>query len=124
MGLFDRHTKPVPSFNYRTEAYDYYFARSIQQGVDEIVAAEQAEKFAEIITRNKRLPDAPKPPMSVIEQGVYYANQIASIKREHPDIWDLLTSVAGGIIGGFTGGATVATLQEPPSENIDFDKLQ
>lgn len=123
MGLFDRHTKPVPSFNYRTEAFDYYFARSIEQGVDEIVAAEQAEKFAEIITRNKRLPDAPKPPMSVIEQGVYYANQIASIKREHPDIWDLLTSVAGGIIGGFTGGATAVAIQEPPSENIDFDKL-
>ena len=124
MGLFDKQTRPVPSFNYRTEAFDYYFARSIEQGVDEIVAAEQAEKFAEIVARNKHLPDAPQPPMSVIEKGVYYANQIASIKRDHPDIWDLLTSVAGGLIGGFTGGATVASLQEPPQDKIDFNNLQ
>ena len=123
MGLFDKN-KQVPSFNYRTEAFDYYFSRSIEQGVDEIVAAEQAEKFAEIIARNKHLPDAPKPPMSMIEQGVYYANQIASIKRDHPDIWDLLTSVAGGLIGGFTGGATAVAMQEPPTDKIDFENLQ
>lgn len=123
MGLFDRHNKQIPSFSYRTEAFDYYFSKSIEQGVDEMIAAEQAEKFAEIVARNKRLPDAPKAPMSVIEKGVYYANQIASIKRDHPDIWELVTSVAGGLIGGFTGGATVSALQEPPQEKIDFDQL-
>lgn len=122
MGLFDKR-KQIPSFNYRTEAFDYYFARSIEQGVDEMIAAEQAETFAKIVARNKHLPDAPKPPMSAIEQGVYYVNQIAAIKREHPDVWDLVTSVAGGIIGGFTGGATIASLQEPPQEKIDFENL-
>lgn len=123
MRLFDKEHKQIPSFNYRTEAFDYYFTKSIDQGMDEILAAEQAEKFADIVARNKHLPDAPQPPMSVIEKGVYYANQIASIKRDHPDIWDLLTSVAGGLIGGFTGGATVASLQEPPHETIDFNNL-
>lgn len=124
MGLFDKQAKPVPSFNYRTEAFDYYFAKNIEQGVDEIVAAEQAEKFAEIVARNKHLPDAPKPPMSAIEKGVYYVSQIASIKKDHPDIWDMVTSVAGGLIGGFTGGAAVASMQEPPQEKIDFDNLE
>ena len=123
MRLFDKEHKQIPSFNYRTEAFDYYFTKSIEQGMDEILAAEQAEKFADIVARNKHLPDAPQPPMSVIEKGVYYANQIASIKRDHPDIWDLLTSVAGGLIGGFNGGATVASLQEPPRETIDFNNL-
>lgn len=124
MGFFDKNTRQVPHFSYRSEAFDYYFTRGIEDGKDEIVAAEQAEKFANIIATNKKLPDSPPPPMSVIEKGVYYANQIASIKRDHPDIWDLVTSVAGGLIGGFTGGGTVTAIQEPPTEHIDFNNLQ
>lgn len=124
MGLFDKPTKLIPRFAYRSEAFDFYFAKLIEEGRDEMSAAEQADKFANIVATNKRLPDTPPPPMNAIEKGVYYANQIASIKRDHPDIWDLLTSVAGGLIGGFTGGATAVAIQEPPTENIDFNNLQ
>lgn len=124
MALFDKQTKPIPRFAYRSEAFDYYFAKLIEEGKDEMSAAEQADKFATIVATNKRLPDTPPPPMNAIEKGVYYANQIASIKRDHPDIWDLLTSVAGGLIGGFTGGATAVAIQEPTTENIDFNNLQ
>lgn len=124
MGFFDKETKPIPKFAYRSEAFDYYFAKLIEEGRDEMSAAEQADKFANIVATNKRLPDTPPPPMNAIEKGVYYANQIASIKRDHPDIWDLLTSVAGGLIGGFTGGATAVAIQEPTTETIDFNNLQ
>lgn len=124
MGFFNRTNRPVPSFAYRSEAFDFYFSKCIEDGKDEMIAAEQADKFADIVARNKHLPYAPAPPMTVIEQGVYYANQIASIKRDNPEVWDLITSVAGGLIGGITGGATVATLQEPPVEKIDFNTLQ
>lgn len=124
MGFFDKQEKQIPRFAFRSEAFDFYFAKGIEDGKDEMIAAEQADRFADIIAKNKHLPDAPPPPMSIIEKGVMYANQIASIKREHPDIWDLVTSVAGGIIGGFTGGATVAALEEPPKTTIDFNKLQ
>lgn len=124
MGLFDKQTKPIPRFAYRSEAFDYYFTKGIEEGKDEMEVAEQADKFADIVAKNKHLPDAPPPPMSAIEKGVYYANQIASIKRDHPDIWDLVTSVAGGLIGGFTGGATVTTIQEPARQEIDFDNLK
>ena len=123
MALFDKQTKPIPRFAYRSEAFDYYFAKLIEDGKDEMSAAEQADKFATIVATNKRLPDTPPPPMNAIEKGVYYANQIASIKRDHPDIWDLLTSVAGGLIGGFTGGATAVAIQEPPTEKIDFNNI-
>lgn len=124
MGFFDKSTRQVPHFYYRSEAFDYYFTKGIEEGKDEIVAAEQAERFATIVATNKKLPDSPPPPMNAIEKGVHYANQIASIKRDHPDIWELVTSVAGGLIGGFTGGATVAAIQEPPTEHIDFNNLQ
>ena len=124
MAFFDKKDKQVPRFAYRSEAFDYYFAKGIEEGKDEMVVAEQADKFADIVAKNKHLPDAPPPPMGVIEKGVYYANQIASIKREHPDIWELVTSVAGGLIGGFAGGTTVATIQEPARQEIDFENLQ
>ena len=124
MGLFNKGQKQVPRFAYRSEAFDYYFAKGIEEGKDEMVVAEQADKFADIVAKNKNLPDSPPPPMNAIEKGVYYAEQIASIKRNHPDIWDLVTSVAGGLIGGFAGGATVASAQEPTIEKIDFDKLE
>lgn len=120
---FFRDPKPVPHFAYRSEAFDYYFSKGMEEGRDEMQVVEQADKFADIVARNKRLPDAPPPQMNTIEKGVYYAQQIASIKSNHPEVWDLLTGVAGGLIGGFTGGATVASIQEPPRETIDFDKL-
>lgn len=123
MVLFKKNNKPIPSFAYRSEAFDYYFIRGIEEGKDEMRAAEDADRFANIVASNKNLPDAPPPPMNTIEKGVYYANQIVAIKRDYPDIWDLLTSVAGGLIGGFAGGASATAMQEPPQENIDFDKL-
>lgn len=113
----------MPSFAYRTEAFDYYFAKSLSEGKDEIIAAEQAERFADIVAKNKRLPDSPPPPMTTIQKGVQYINQIVAIKNEHPEIWSMATSVLGGLIGGFAGGATAVTVQEPTIEKIDFDKI-
>lgn len=124
MALFNKEQKQVPRFAYRSEAFDYYFAKGIEEGKDEMVVAEQADKFADIVAKNKHLPDAPPPPMSAIEKGVYYAEQIASVKSKHPEVWDLLTSVAGGLIGGFTGGATAVAIQEPARQEIDFNNLQ
>lgn len=123
MGLFNKHIKAMPHFAYRSEAFDYYFAKGIEEGKDDMTAAEQADRFANIIAMNKHLSDAPPAQMSAIEKGVAYAKQIVAIKRDNPDLWDLITSVAGGIIGGFAGGATVASIQEPSADNIDFEKL-
>lgn len=124
MGLFDKQTKPIPRFAYRSEAFDYYFAKLIEEGRDEMSAAEQADKFANIVATNKRLPDSPPPPMNTIEKGVFYAKQIVAIKQDNPELWDLATSVLGGIIGGFAGGTTAVAIQEPTTENIDFNNLQ
>lgn len=123
MALFNKEQKQVPRFAYRSEAFDYYFAKGIEEGKDEMVVAEQADKFADIVAKNKHLPDAPPPPMSAIEKGVYYAEQIASVKNKHPEVWDLITSVAGGLIGGFAGGTAVTTIQGSTRQEIDFDKL-
>ena len=39
-------------------------------------------------------------------------------------IENLIVFLFLSIIGGFTGGATVAAIQEPPQEKIDFNNLQ
>lgn len=122
MAFFNRNIQ-VPSFSFRSEAFDYYFAKALSEGKDEIVAAEQADKFADIVAKNKRLPDSPPPPMTTIQKGVHYINQIVAIKNEHPELWSMATSVLGGLIGGIAGGATAVAVQDPPQEKIDFDKL-
>ena len=122
MGIFTKD-RQVPTFRYLSEAFDYRFAELVERGRDMNEAAKEASEFAEIIATNKRLPDAPPPEMNAIEKGVYYAKQIAAVKQENPEMWEMLTSVAGGIIGGFTGGATVA-LAEPPTQHIDFTNLE
>lgn len=122
MGIIFSKERRVPNFNYRSEAFDYRFAELVGRGYDLTDAAKEASEFARIIAENKRLPDAPPPEMNTIEKGMYYARQIAAIKRDNPDVWDMLTSVAGGIIGGFTGGSAVA-LQEPQPADINFETL-
>ena len=122
MGIFARD-RQVPTFRYRSEAFDYCFADLMARGRDMNDAAKEASEFADTIATYKRLPDAPPPEMNAIEKGVYYAKQIVAVKQENPEMWDMLTSIAGGIIGGFTGGATVA-LAEPPTQHIDFTNLE
>lgn len=113
--------KVIPEFTSRSQAFDYMFSHLVNKGRDMMEAAQQANSFADLIAQNKKLPDTPPKEMNTIEQGVAMVRQIASIKTEAPEVWDLVTSVAGGLIGGITGGTT--KLEEPPQNNIDFENL-
>ena len=79
-------------------------------------------EFADIVATNKKLPDAPLPEKSVLEKGISLLKQVAAIKKEEPEIWDIATSAISGVIGGFTGGAVA--LEEPPKDVINFDELE
>lgn len=123
MGLFDTKTKTVPSFGSRSEAFDYLLASLVADGVPIEEAASRANEFAEVVAKNKNLPPLPEKPKSAIEQGITVIQQVASVKRDYPEVWDLLTGALGGLIGGFTG-ANIATAEEPQRETIDFDNLK
>lgn len=120
--MFTTKKKIIPTFSYRSEAFDYMFAELVDKGRGMMEAAEEANKFADIVATNKKLPDAPLPEKSVLEKGISLLKQVASIKKEEPEIWDIATSALSGVIGGFTGG-TVA-LEEPPKDSINFDELE
>ena len=117
--MFTRN-KDIPQFYYRSEAFDYMFAQLVKKGKDMMDAAKQANEFADIIATNKKLPDAPPPPMNALDKGMMYLKQISAIKKENPEIWDMVTSAASGIIGGFSGSATIET---PIETSIDFTNL-
>lgn len=128
MGYFSiNKNKEVPKFNYKSEAFDYMFAQLVEKGEDMMEAAEKAAKFAEIISSNKNLPNTPPKEMNGIEKGVYYIKQIAALKQDNPEVWELTTGIISGVIGRFTGGkGNVGNLeiQEPQIQNIDFSTLE
>lgn len=117
--------KSVPAFTSRSAAFDYIFAEQIEKGVDALDAAEKASKFADIIATNKALPSAPPKPTNGLETCIGYIKQVAALKREHPEVWDLITGAAGGLISSFA--VLTSTTPPPQSESaasIDFDKLE
>lgn len=119
---FSFKKKEVPSFTSRSEAFDYLFADLVENGRDMMEAAEQASKFADIVAKNKQLPDVPPKELNGLEKGIGYMKQLATLKKENPEIWDMITGALGGVIGGFTGSGSV-TIEEPNVVDIDFENL-
>lgn len=122
MGFSFTRPKEVPSFNSRSEAFDYMFADLVERGRDMMEAAEQAEKFASIVAKNKKLPDVPPKELNGLEKGIGYIKQMAELKKENPEIWEMVTGALSGVIGGFSGGSV--TIEEPKVKDIDFESLE
>lgn len=116
--------RTVPSFGSRSEAFDYLFAKLVEDGVDAEEAASRANAFAETVAKNKKLPATPEKPKTTIEKGVAVIQQIVSVKREYPEAWDLVTGAIGGIIGGFAASSSKIEAEEPRREVIDFENLE
>ena len=121
MGFSFIRPKEVPSFSSRSDAFDYMFADLVDRGRDMLDAAEQAEKFADIIAKNKKIPDIPPKELNGLEKGIGYVKQLAALKKENPEIWDMVTGALGGVIGGFSGGGVA--IEDPVVKDIDFESL-
>lgn len=123
MGFSFKQPKTLPAFTSRAEAFDYMLSELVASGTDMMEAAEQAARFADIVATNKKLPATPPRELNGLDKGLAYMKQLASIKSESPEIWDMVTSALSGVIGSFSGGGKVQ-LEEPPETNIDFDNLE
>lgn len=101
-------------------------AERINKGDDYAEAVERADKFADIIAKNKKLPATTPKPKNGIEKAVVYIEQIAAVKKEHPEVWELVAGGLGGLISGFAllGKGQASTLEVHLDEEIDFDKIQ
>ncbi|MBR5498875.1 MAG: hypothetical protein IKV75_01790, partial [Bacteroidales bacterium] len=78
---------------------------------------------ADIVAKNKGLPDLPEKQKNAIEKGMGYLQQILVIKKDHPEIWDLLAGLVGGAVGAFAG---IKAADDKPSlpEPLDFSSME
>lgn len=119
----NKEERQIPAFSTRSDAFDYLMTELVCEGVDVEEAAQRAAAFADIVAKNKGLPDLPEKPKSTIEKGVGYLQQVLVIKKEHPEIWELLAGIAGGAIGAFVGVKNVDPPAEMP-EPLDFSTME
>lgn len=125
MGIF-RTDKMLPSFSSRSAAFDFMFAERVHCGDDYETAAEKADRFADTISKNKGLPDTPQKPKNGIEKAVDTIGQIVAVKKEHPEVWELVVGSIGGLISGFSILTAGNTKHEPDVEveEMDFDNMK
>lgn len=126
MGLFTS-MRALPSFESRAEAFDFMVSERISKGDDYAEAVERADKFADIIAKNKKLPTTTPKPKNGIEKAVGYVEQIVAVKKEHPEVWELVVGGVGGLVSGFallSGKGQAPPPAEAKAEEIDFDNIK
>lgn len=113
----------ILTFNSKADAFDYMFTTLCEQGEDMMEAAKKAEQFADIVARNRSLPDAPK---GTIAKCMDMLKQVSEVKREYPEVWDIVTNLASGIFGAVVGTAVTRKEdeEEPMAEPINIDELE
>lgn len=112
----------VPAFNSRAEAFDYMLSTLVGKGEDIMAAAEKAEIFADIVCRNRALPDKPK---TFVQRCVGALKEVSEVKREYPEMWEIVSGVLGGVVGVLAGSKIAKEKQEEePVQPLDFDNMQ
>lgn len=111
----------IPKFNSRAEAFDYMLASLCEKGVDIMDAAQKAEAFAEIVAKNRSLPEAPK---NFVAQCMDMLKQVAEVKQQYPEAWEIVSGVLGGVVGVIAGTKVAEAEEEQNAEPIDFDNLK
>ena len=117
--------RKTPTFKSRAEAFNYMFAELYENGADPLNAAERANSFADIVATNLGLPAEPEKPQSMVEKTITIVKQVAVIKKDYPEVWDLVVGAIGGVIGAVAGvKATEPADQEEERTPLDFENMK
>ena len=111
----------VPVFNSRAQAFDYMLAALIEKGEDMMEAAQKAEQFAQIVCRNRSLPDVPK---TFVQQCVGTLKEVSELKRDYPEMWEIVSGVLGGVVGVLAGSKVATEQADEPVQPLDFDNME
>lgn len=125
MGLFTPD-KVIPTFNSRAEAFDFMVTERLCKGDDYAEAVEKADRFADIISKNKKLPPTSPKPKDAIDRAVGYVGKIVAVKKEYPEVWELVVGGIGGLISGFAllNGKEPSQSEPITPTEIDFENIE
>lgn len=132
MSVFSYKRKSFETnFRSREEAFSAMLAYLIEEEKKEpMIAAKEANEFAEIFAVNMGLPTKVEPERKGYEKVMYYVKETTTMIKENPEIVNLLVPAATFIAGLFTGkkveqnAEQTAQPQQPEQPPIDFDKVQ
>lgn len=117
--------RKTPTFKSRAEAFNYMFAELYENGADPLNAAERANSFADIVATNLGLPKEPEKPQSMVEKTITIVKQVSVIKKDYPEVWDLVVGAIGGVIGAVAGVKAVEPAeQEEEKTPLDFENMK
>ena len=117
--------RKTPTFKSRAEAFNYMFAELYENGADPLNAAERANSFADIVATNLGLPAEPEKPQSMVEKTITIVKQVSVIKKDYPEVWDLVVGAIGGVIGAVAGVKAVEPAeQEEEKTPLDFENMK
>lgn len=118
--------EPLPVFATRGEAFAYMLQQRLNAGVDAMIAAEQANEFAEIFARNMQLPEKVEPQPKGIDKVLMSIDKVSVWVDQHPKVVEMIVPTVTFIAGLFTAKATAPAPPPTPPQNepIDFDQVE
>lgn len=131
MSVFSYKRKSFETnFRSREEAFSAMLAYLIEEEKKApMLAAKEANEFAEIFAVNMGLPTKVEPERKGYEKVMYYVKETTTMIKENPEIVNLLVPAATFIAGLFTGKKVEqntekqAQPQQPAQPPIDFDNV-
>lgn len=116
------------TFSNRSEAFSAMLAQQLDKGVDPLVAAKNANEFADIFAKNMGLPDKQEPELKGADKYIYNIDKVVNYVETHPKFVEILVGLATFGVGVFTGkkidqNNNQSMAEETPREPINFDEI-
>lgn len=116
----------LPAFSTRGEAFAYMLQRQLQDGVEAMTAAKNADEFADIFAKNMQLPEKIEPQPKGVDKVLMSIDKISVWVDQHPKVVEMIIPTVTFVAGLFT--AKTASAAPPPGppqkEPIDFDNVK
>lgn len=121
-------SKPVEmKFSNRAEAFAYMLSYQLEKNTDPLEAAQKANEFADIFTRNMGLPLKSEPEPQGMDKYLCMVTKISDYIDEHPKVVEYAIPAVTFVAGLFTAKKVDQAENRSPEpvsrEKIDFDKI-
>lgn len=113
-------------FSTKAEAFAYMLKYQLEEKkVEPMVAAEKANEFAEIFSRNMNVPERVEAKPEGLDKYMQMADKVVAYCECHPRVMEFLAGAATFLVGAVVGKKTNEECTQPmaPSEPIDFDNI-